>query len=164
MSYDNVEPRVPSQTKAWITGLQFGLVGFVLLGFIYMILCCAVSIFAPRMLGTPSTESLAQSYLDAIIHGNIGAAAALAHAGDQICKNLMQQSVQRDIQLLNGAEVRNVQITVRPGEGSSKSVEFATISFEFRLSPQMAWKIGELHLTTDHDRNYLGTPRYACGF
>ena len=164
MSYDDFEPRTPSQANVWIVGFRFGLIGFALLGFIYMILCCAVSIFAPRMLGIPSTETLAQSYLDAVIHGNLDAAAALANAGDRICKNLMQQSARRDIQLLKGAEVRNVQIEVQPGEGSSESVEFAIISFEYRLSPQTAWKTGKLHLTTDHDRNYLGTPRYACGF
>ncbi len=164
MSHNDLEPRTSSQTKVWIAGFKFGLAGFVLLGFIYMFLCCAVSVFAPHMLGIPSTDSLARSYLDAIVHGNVDAAAALANAGDQICKNLMQQSVQRDIQRLDGAELRNVQIEVQPGEGSSESVEFATISFEFRLSPQMAWEKGELYLTTDHDRNYLGTPRYACGF
>ena len=164
MAYDDFEARASPRSKVWLAGLQFGLLAFISLGFIYMILCCAISVFAPRMLGIPPTDTLARSYLDAVSHGNINAAVALANAGDQVCKNLMQQSAQRDIQLLNGAEVRNVQIAVQPGEGSSESVEFATISFEFRLSPQMAWESGKLHLTTDHDRNYLGTPRYACGF
>ncbi len=108
----------------------------------------------------PSTETIAQKYLDAIIHKDIGAVLRLAIPDDNLCQSNLMYIALRDIAKFGGAEVRGISVTVTGPEGSDEDIQWASIEFQYRETSQTEWENGKMVISTDHSAPGL---RYTCG-
>jgi hypothetical protein len=107
----------------------------------------------------PPTETIAQNYLDAIIHRDIEAVLKLG-SSDFLCQNNLKNTALGDIDQFGGAVVQKVSISVHGPSGSRDEIQWASIAFEYRASGQAEWKHGEMIISTDHEAPGL---RYTCG-
>ncbi len=122
------------------------LIGFT---FAFIILsCCAFLGFS--IISYPSTKSIANDYLQAIINEDFEAAFRLGRS-KEYCQDELRDSIAMDIDEFGGSEVRDVKIEVQGNTGSDDERQFADIAFSYRHPDQEEWQAAEIRLTTDHD-------------
>lgn len=107
----------------------------------------------------PPTETIAQNYLDAIIHKDVEAALRLG-SSDPLCQNNLTNTALRDIDQFGGVVVREISITVDGPSGSAEEIQWARIEFQYHEIGQTEWKHGKMVISTDHEVPGL---RYTCG-
>ena len=107
----------------------------------------------------PPTETIAQNYLDAIIHKDVKAVLRLGSSGP-LCQNNLKNTARRDIDQFGGAVVREISITVDGPSGSDEEIQWARIEFQYHEIGQTEWKHGKMVISTDHEVPGL---RHTCG-
>jgi len=130
--------------RVWLTSKRFwGILG----GLILIILCIGFLFFS--VVSYPSTKTLANRYVAAILDGNIEAALEVGDSSGD-CRLVLRESAQRDIEKFGNAEVRRMLIETKYNDGSDGSIEFALVKFDYRKFGQETWLKGEMYLITDH--------------
>ncbi len=124
---------------------------------ISFLLCCVGGAAALGLL--PPSQIIAQQYLDAVTRKDNQSAIDLANS-EPFCETAVKEDVKKDISQFGGAEIRNVSISVAGGTGSSDTVQFASIQFEYRKASSHAWERGEMRLMTDSNLTIF---RRLCG-
>jgi hypothetical protein len=106
---------------------------------------CAWMAHSIGALSYPPSDMLAQRYLDAVLRQDLEA--IKASVGD--CPPLIAQA-RTDMDRLNKTEVRNVKTLVEPNSGSSDTLEFVTLTFEFRKRGEPDWRAANLFFSSDY--------------
>jgi hypothetical protein len=89
----------------------------------------------PFLVSFPTSETLARWYLGEVITGT----------NEELQTPYLRCAayyVQRDRALYGGSEVRNVLVSSSPGGGSSDTIEFVSIDFEYRRPGASDWQPG----------------------
>ncbi len=107
----------------------------------------------------PTTDVIAQNYLDAIIHKDIEAVLRLG-SSDPLCQNNLKNTALSDIDQFGGIVVRKISVSIDGPSGSREEIQWARIEFEYQEIGQTEWKHGEMIISTDHEVPGL---RYTCG-
>ena len=107
----------------------------------------------------PSTKTLGQRYLAAVINEDLSAATDLARSKEE-CRAALREAALEDINEFGGAEVRNVSIGLEYNDGSDNEIQFAMVEFEYLRPGNEAWQSVSMRLYTDHD---VPGFRYLCG-
>ena len=110
--------------------------------------CCALLYFS--IISYPSTKTIANDYLHAIISEDFEAAFELGRSREY-CQDNLREGILRDIEKFGGSEVRDVEIDVHGNTGSDDEMQFADIQFAYRHPNQEEWKVAEMKLATDHE-------------
>jgi hypothetical protein len=110
--------------------------------------CCAFLSFS--IISYPSTKTIANRYLQAIISEDFESALALGRSR-AYCQDELRDSISMDIEEFGGSEVRDVEIEVHGNTGSDDEMQFAEIQFAYRLPNQEEWHAAEINLATDHE-------------
>ena len=110
--------------------------------------CCAFLGFS--IVSYPSTKTIANDYLQAIINKDFEAAFRLGRSRES-CQDELRDSITMDIKEFGGSEVRDVKIEVYGNTGSDDERQFAEITFSYRYPDQQEWQAAEMQLATDHD-------------
>src|SRR5215204_6112069 len=108
-------------------------VGFTLI----VLSCCAFLSFS--IISYPSTKTIANRYLQAIISEDFESALALGRSR-KYCQDNLREGILRDIEKFGGSEVRDVGIDVHGNTGSDDEMQFADIRFAYRHPNQEEWK------------------------
>jgi hypothetical protein len=122
------------------------LIGYGLL--IILLLSCTFLCFS--VISFPSTKTIANRYLKAIISEDYEAAFALGRSREY-CRDELHESILMDIEEFGGSEVRDVKIEVHGNTGSDDEMQFAEIQFAYRPPNQEEWQAAEIKLGTDHE-------------
>ena len=110
--------------------------------------CCAFLSFS--IISYPSTKTIANRYLQAIIGEDFESALELGRSREY-CQDELRDSISMDIEEFGGSEVRDVEIEVHGNTGSDDEMQFAKIEFAYRLPNQEEWHAAEIKLATDHE-------------
>jgi hypothetical protein len=115
---------------------------------IILLPCC--TLLYESFISYPSTKTIANRYLKAIISEDFEAAFELGRSRED-CQDERRESILMDIEKFGGAEVRAVDIKWHGNTGSDNGLQFADITFDYRHPNQEEWKRAEMRLTTDHE-------------
>lgn len=137
--------------KKWLRRLA-KLVGAVILLSVVVLGFLLVSMY----FSLPTSETLAQWYLGEVVNST----------ENELNTPFLRCSAyyfNHDRNLYGGAETRNVQIEVVPGTGSSDTIRFLTLTFEYRLPGSAEWQAGMIN-TLSTDFFPLRTRKLFCMF
>lgn len=112
---------------------------------ITFIVYCTVIIFLWSILhfSLPTSETLVHWYLGEVTQGTT----AELDTPNLRCSPLY---LERDRERYRGAEVRDVHVEETPGTGSSQTIRFLDVTFEYRLATTDDWQRGQIiWLSTD---------------
>jgi hypothetical protein len=114
---------------------------------------------APWFLVFPSTKTIANRYLGAVVDADLGAAKDLASHLDNCAVATIEQA-QEDIAILGWAEIRSVAVELWASTGSTEEIEGARIALEYGSSTEEEWQPYMVDVMT-----YYKFPgrRGACG-
>ncbi|MCP4359259.1 MAG: hypothetical protein GY796_14700 [Chloroflexi bacterium] len=132
------------------------LIGFIILLSVFGS-CCLFVYFS--FVSYPSSKTIANRYLNAIINEDFGAAIDLAQY-NAYCQIALHRDAILDIEKYGGAEIQNVVIEMQHNTGSDDQLQFARVTFEYRHPDNPQLQQGEMLLVTDHD---VPGFRYLCG-
>jgi hypothetical protein len=129
----NLEDAMRRVIRRLVSIIVIGVAAYV--GFVMVLLAMNYSF--------PTSETLANGYLGEVTHGT-------ARELDTPFLQCTASYIQHDGAQYSGAEVRGVRVTVSQGTGSSDTVEFPSITFQYHLSNTSEWQNGSIDwLTTD---------------
>lgn len=117
------------------------------------ILGCLLALFL-HTIGSLSflpSDTLARAYLDAVMRRDLEGAANLYRTHSPTILSTIQQ----EIETYGGAEIRSLTASVEPGTGSSETIEFVTLKFEYRSPGSTQWREGTITLMTDYEPLHL---------
>jgi hypothetical protein len=110
--------------------------------------CCALLYFS--FISYPSTKTIANRYLQAIISEDFEAALELGRSREY-CQDELRASISMDIEEFGGTDIRDVTIEVHGNTGSDDELQFAEIRFAYPQPNREEWQTAEMKLGTDHD-------------
>jgi hypothetical protein len=97
----------------------------------------------------PSTRTIANRYLRAVINEDFEAALELGRS-KEYCQGKLRDSILMDIEKFGDSEIRDVEINVYGNRGSDDGLQFAEIRFMYRRPNQEEWQTAEMQLSTYH--------------
>lgn len=131
--------------RIYLIGIA-GLIGLIVI---------AVALVLVHYFALPTTDTLAHWYLDEVVKGaSTELDTQYLHCDDYY--------VSRDCASYRGAEIRNVIVAVSPCGGSSDTIEFALVHFEYRQSGDEIWQSGSLMPLLQSDFQPFGSRSLAC--
>ena len=143
-------------------GVRSLLVIFAGLTGLFQCFCCLGCGTHPVVLDLitfPWTETLVEDYLEAVAAGDLDTAVDLGCPSES-CREQLRKVAERDIALLNGTEIRNIDVDIGVNMYSDESVVVAYVDFEYRLSDDPEWKEGKRTCWSDYSlfgKRYLST-------
>src|SRR5512132_3035676 len=91
--------------------------------------CC--SFLYLSFISYPSTKTIANRYLKAIISEDFEAAFELGRSREY-CQDNLREGILKDIEKFGGSEIRDVEIEVHGNTGSDDEMQFADIRLAYR--------------------------------
>jgi hypothetical protein len=102
---------------------------------------------------------LARAYLNAVVAHDVDAAGKLA--GDGYCREWIEMRARDDIAQYGNDEIRLLHSIVIPNPGSSDTIEYGRLDFEYRPKDgQGDWRRATIDVQTDYSPPGF---RYLCG-
>ena len=118
------------------------------LSLVILLSCCTFLFLS--FISYPSTKTIANRYLKAIISEDFEAAFELGRSREY-CQDNLRESILMDIEKFGGSEVRDIEIEVHGNTGSDDEMQFADIRFAYRHPNHKEWQVAEMKLATDHE-------------
>ncbi len=117
-------------------------------------LFCAYALFALGVF-SPSTDTLARQYLEAVVKSDLDAISKLTGDQDSL---LIRRDAPRHIAQYGGSEVRNIVVETRPTMNEHDDI--VTITFEYHQPGQADWQVGTVFVIVSPRR--LGVRRVCA--
>lgn len=117
-------------------------IAVLLVGSGYVIFAWAVG-----ALSWPPTDWLGRWYLDAVVKQDMSAIERIGGS----CWSDLELAAHGDMKLYSGSEIRQVQTNITPNKGSSDTIEFLSVDFEYRPAGQSGqWRKGSIDFTSNY--------------